>query len=361
MTNPTTHLDEAHERAIDTARSGADAHPRREGVVVSMSTPAGGGGSRRPSVTKPGGKPVDGPADSAAKTDKAESGTSRPAKAKAAGTKTGSAGGGKAASAGSGKAASGRAGATKAAAGVRPGGQRPAAAGGGKGGGRRPIAPVRVSQGRNWGPIALFAVVGLLAIGIVGFAGWQVYQHGRSWQDRAKAISGLVNYRDKDKSLQQPGQHAWGPLKYPQSPPVGGKHNPNYQDCMGDVYDAPIANEHAVHSMEHGSVWVTYNPDKLGKADVDKLAAKVRGKEFMLMSPYKDLDKPISLQAWGYQLKLDSASDGRIDDFIKAMRKNAGIEDAACSGGITETGTTPHDLGKDQPQQQQQPVPGPTR
>jgi hypothetical protein len=117
---------------------------------------------------------------------------------------------------------------------------------------------------------------------------------------------------------------------------------------MGDVYDAPIANEHAVHSLEHGAVWITYRPD-LPKDQVDKLAAKVRGKEFMLMSPYEGLDSKISLQAWGYQLKVNSATDGRVDDFIKALRKNATMEpQAGCSGGITATGTTPRDLGKEQ-------------
>jgi uncharacterized protein DUF3105 len=129
------------------------------------------------------------------------------------------------------------------------------------------------------------------------------------------------------------------------------------------VYDQQVASEHAVHSMEHGAVWLTYNPDKLGKGDVEKLAKKVRGQEFLLMSPFQGLDKAVSVQAWGYQLKVDSAGDKRIDDFIKALRKNASVEDGApCSGGITETGTTPRDLGKDQQQQQQQqpPQPGPT-
>ena len=38
-------------------------------------------------------------------------------------------------------------------------------------------------------------------------------------------------------------------------------HNPHWQNCMGDVYTAPIANEHAMHSLEHGAVWITYRPD----------------------------------------------------------------------------------------------------
>ncbi|BCB79519.1 hypothetical protein Pflav_059290 [Phytohabitans flavus] len=121
---------------------------------------------------------------------------------------------------------------------------------------------------------------------------------------------------------------------------------------MGDVYDAPIASEHAVHSMEHGAVWVTYQPN-LPKDQVDKLAERVRGTEKLLMSPYEGLDAPISLQAWGYQLKVDNADDSRIDDFIKALRVNASVEGptALCAQGITATGTEPRNL---QPQQQQQ-------
>jgi hypothetical protein len=231
-------------------------------------------------------------------------------------------------------------------------GSRPAA----KGGSRKPIAPVKVSQGRNWGPIALFTAVALVAVGIIAFAGWQVHQSNRTFEQRAEDISGVVNYRKTDPALKQVAQHAWGPLKYPQSPPVGGRHNYNWQNCMGDVYDQPIASEHAVHSLEHGAVWVTYNPDRLSKDQVETLAAKVRGKEYMLMSPYSGLDKAISLQAWGFQLKVDSVTDKRIDDFINLMRKNGGIEkDAVCSGGITETGTTPHDLGKDAPNPQNPP------
>jgi len=133
-------------------------------------------------------------------------------------------------------------------------------------------------------------------------------------------------------------------LSFPTSPPVGGIHNPYWQNCMGDVYTSEIAKEQATHSMEHGAVWVTYNPS-LPKDQVEKLAKKVDGKSFMLMSPYPGLDKPISLQAWGYQLKVDNAGDGRIDDFIDALRQNATQEpQAGCSNGITDATKEPLNL-----------------
>jgi hypothetical protein len=232
----------------------------------------------------------------------------------------------------------------KGAKGGTPSGRRPAAGGGGK----RPVTPVKVTQGRSWGPIALWTAAALIVAGILGFGTWQVYQSGLTWEDKAGKINGLVNYRKSEPDIMKPAQHAFGPQKYKQSPPVGGTHNPNWQNCMGDVYDAPIASEHAVHSMEHGAVWVTYRPD-LPKDQVEALAKKVRGNPYMLMSPYEGLDKPISVQTWGYQLKVDNAGDPRIDAFIKDLRQNASVEPGAvCSGGITLTGTTPHDL---QPQQ----------
>jgi hypothetical protein len=114
---------------------------------------------------------------------------------------------------------------------------------------------------------------------------------------------------------------------------------------MGDVYTAQIADEHAVHSLEHGAVWITYKPD-LPQDQIDRLAQRVRDVPYMLMSPHPDLDSPISLQSWGYQLKVDDANDSRIDDFIRALRLNNTQEPGAiCSGGITDTSPTPFDLG----------------
>ncbi|SCE82148.1 Protein of unknown function (DUF3105) [Micromonospora viridifaciens] len=272
---------------------------------MSISTP--GGPERRPTVVSTGKKPAAG----------------RPAAAD--------------------KPAGGKAGAGKGTT------SRPGA--GGKG--RKPIAPVKVSQGRSWGPIALFVAVGVLAAGIIGYGAYAAIQGSKPWEKRVDAIKGVVDYRKKDKDLVVGGKHEQGPIKYDILPPVAGPHNDAWQNCMGDVYDAPIANEHAVHSLEHGTVWITYRPD-LPADQVAKLKDRVQGKEKMMLSPFDGLDKPISLQAWGYQLKVDNADDSRIDEFIKTLRVNASVEgpNAVCSQGITATGTAPRDLGGNQMPQQ---------
>jgi Protein of unknown function (DUF3105) len=276
-------------------------------------------------------------------------------KSTATGTKP-PAGGSKPAASGS------KAGGSKAGGSAKPG-TRPA---GSAGKGRKPVTPVKVTQQRSWGPIALLTAVLLVAVAIVGFGAYFIIKDMRAtsaaeakqkaeaelekkeaatpWTQRAAAIQGIVNYRDQ-KPAWLTNNHKQGKLTYATNPPVGGDHNPVWQNCMGDVYKAPIANEHAVHSLEHGAIWITYD-SKLDAAQVAKLAERVTGKEYMLMSPVDNLGSPISLQAWGYQLKVDNADDPRIDAFVRALRKNASMESgAACSGGVTRTGTTPYDLG----------------
>ena len=232
-----------------------------------------------------------------------------------------------------------------------PGGGKPkgnARPGGGKGP-RKPITPVKVAQQRSWGPILLFVAVGALAAAIIGYGAFAVIKGSESWEDRAAGIDGITNYRETDPGMLT-ANHKSGPQTYKTSPPVGGDHNAAWQNCMGDVYDAPIANEHAVHSMEHGAVWITYKPG-LPQDQIDALAGKVRGTEFMLMSPVDGLSNNISLQAWGYQLKLDSADDDRIDSFIRALRLNATQRrSAGCSRGWTPTGTTPRGSSRAMPQ-----------
>jgi hypothetical protein len=219
------------------------------------------------------------------------------------------------------------------------GGAKPAPKGGPKGAkGRKTFAPVKVAGGRNWGPIAVAGLVVLIAVGIIGYGVYASIRGSRNWEDKVADIKGVVNYRAQKNAQIDARDHKDGTLSYMTSPPVGGAHNATPQNCSGDVYDEPIANEHAVHSLEHGAVWVTYKQG-LAADQVAALKKKVEGKDYMLMSPYPGLDKNVSLQVWGYQLKLDDVNDSRIDQFVKDTRIVSALEPGvSCSGGNTTTG-----------------------
>jgi Protein of unknown function (DUF3105) len=133
---------------------------------------------------------------------------------------------------------------------------------------------------------------------------------------RSGGSSGVVQHRDiTDRN------HVDGTVDYPDSPPMGGNHNPVWADCTGTVYPKPIANENAVHALEHGAVWVTYRPD-LDRAGVAALSTLVDGVDYTMMSPYPGLDHAVSVQSWGYQLKTDNPADPKIATFVKTYKAN---------------------------------------
>jgi hypothetical protein len=206
---------------------------------------------------------------------------------------------------------------------------------------------IKVGKDRNWGVIATFVAVGVIAAGLIGYAFWAQRDSARlGWEEQAAAIEGITNYRETNPDMLT-NQHVPGPQQYEVSPPVGGNHNGAWQDCQGTVYSEPLHNEHAVHSLEHGAVWITYNPDQITGDQVQQLAGMVEGNEKLFMSPFPGLDSPISLQAWGYQLKLTDPNDPRINEFIRTLRINTSLEgpNARCDG-ITTTASNPETINQ---------------
>ncbi|MCB8981389.1 MAG: DUF3105 domain-containing protein [Ardenticatenaceae bacterium] len=117
------------------------------------------------------------------------------------------------------------------------------------------------------------------------------------------------------------------------APPAGGEHYNVWQNC--GIYTDPVQTGNAIHSMEHGAVWISYRPD-LAADEVADLQQLVRGETFLLLSPYEGQDSPIVVTAWGLQLKVDSASDGRIQDFIDRYRLGPTTPElgGACTQGV---------------------------
>jgi hypothetical protein len=130
--------------------------------------------------------------------------------------------------------------------------------------------------------------------------------------------------------------HVQGPVTYPQVPPVGGPHNPDWVNC--GVYDQPVPSEMAVHSLEHGAVWLTYEQD-LSDDQVQTLRDLAKGQRDVLVSPWSgdpSLSGPVVASAWGLQLKVDNASDPRLAQFIRRYARGPQTPEPAapCGGGF---------------------------
>jgi hypothetical protein len=132
--------------------------------------------------------------------------------------------------------------------------------------------------------------------------------------------------------------HTQGTVDYEQSPPVGGAHNPVWQNQ--GFYNDPVPNERAVHLLEHGAVWITYSPD-LSQEGKDELRDIVESKNCLMASPYADLPAgtPVVASAWGVQIQLNGVDDPNLQRFITAYRQGPQTPEkgAACTGGTSNT------------------------
>jgi hypothetical protein len=145
--------------------------------------------------------------------------------------------------------------------------------------------------------------------------------------------------RDVRIATYSAGIHDAGPLSYIESPPMGGPHNVIWQNC--GIYEAPIHNEHAVHSMEHGAVWITYRPG-LAPDQVERLRA-LASDDFLLLSPYPGLAQPIVASSWNHQLTFERADDPGLPAFIARYKNNPETTPefgALCAGGTSALAST---------------------
>ncbi|NNE74550.1 MAG: DUF3105 domain-containing protein [Acidimicrobiales bacterium] len=108
-------------------------------------------------------------------------------------------------------------------------------------------------------------------------------------------------------------EHVDGTVDYPQSPPVGGDHRNGWQNC--GFYDIEVPNEQAVHSLEHGAVWVTYS-DEAPAAELEQLRERAAEESHLLVTRYTDQDSPFVLTAWARQLDVASTSDPAFESFL---------------------------------------------
>jgi hypothetical protein len=123
-----------------------------------------------------------------------------------------------------------------------------------------------------------------------------------------------------------------GPIDYDRHPPTNGDHAPIWQNC--GFYEQPIEDKHAVHSMDHGVVWITYRPN-LPEQQIETL--RPYGDEnYVIASPYPGQNAPVTVTSWRVQLELESPNDPRLRRFVDQFRVSelAPLSGNRCNLGV---------------------------
>ena len=123
-------------------------------------------------------------------------------------------------------------------------------------------------------------------------------------------------------------------IDYEQVPPIGGPHDPEWLAC--GAYDEPLRDENAVHDLEHGTVWITYDP-ALAEEDVAALEAMLP--DDGILSPYPGLPAPVVITVWGAQLRLDPRRRPAAAAFLDEYGDGGTAPEAlaSCEGGDRPT------------------------
>jgi len=124
---------------------------------------------------------------------------------------------------------------------------------------------------------------------------------------------------------------------YDMDPPAGGDHWGVWLNC--GIYTEVQEPSRAVHALEHGAVWVTYDPTKITGDALKKLQDEVPS-TYSILSPYPNLPAPVVISAWANQVQLDGVDDPRLGQFVSKFWKSAKAPEpgAACTGGIDGPG-----------------------
>lgn len=167
----------------------------------------------------------------------------------------------------------------------------------------------------------ILAVIVLIALGF-GIRNWA--QEREFDQEPEKTVSSYT-YAG--------AQHSDSPITYAENPPVGGEHDNVWYTCQ--YYDAPIRTENAVHSLEHGAIWITFDPN-LSQSDRDKIKSLTEGQSYIIASPMEGLPAPVVASSWNHQILLDGADDPDLRRFIATYKQGPDTpEPGASCVGIT--------------------------
>jgi hypothetical protein len=100
-------------------------------------------------------------------------------------------------------------------------------------------------------------------------------------------------------------------------PPAGGPHFIN--PLPGGVYDTPIEDGRAIHSLEHGLIWITYKPEALSESQLKALKDLTGDRRRdVILSPRPQNNDAVVVTSWGQRQIVGPGNTDEIKKFIES-------------------------------------------
>ena len=154
----------------------------------------------------------------------------------------------------------------------------------------------------------LLTYLGVVAI-VVAF-GWFLFNSSNV--DPATLPGEAVSVLNQEHIAQGSFDHP----EYNSNPPTSGWHWP--QPAEWGIYEQSPADEQLVHNLEHGGIWISYQPGA-DEQVVEQLRDFARRYRKVIVAPREANDSAIALAAWGRLQKLETYNEESIIEFIEAF------------------------------------------
>lgn len=171
-----------------------------------------------------------------------------------------------------------------------------------------------------------FLTIGAVVIAVVVVAAIFVVNRGGDSQTSTDVADGeLMGSAVAVTDSKTDRQHISDPLllQIPKGePPTRGPHFA-VPHATG-IFQQAIPDGNAIHSLEHGIVWISYNPNKVDKDTIKKI--EDLGRQYavdVIVSPRPDNDKAIDAVSWGQIMTFDKFDKDTLEKFITTNRNRS--------------------------------------
>lgn len=164
---------------------------------------------------------------------------------------------------------------------------------------------IKIKKVKGWLPWIIF--VGI----IIGLVYWAVVVAQKAEQSRPGDEISIMS--SEHISVGDPHE------PYNSNPPTSGPHA---GPLPWGFYEEEVADEDAIHNLEHGGIWISYKD--LDQQSIDTLREIARENSFSVtVSPRDANDNKVAVASWGRLMKLETVDFDAIMEFIRKNKNKS--------------------------------------